>query len=70
LRQQKKERHDKQRWNQIISQILKAAIRVSVGDDGYSGVTQTKTMHKHFLAMSKLYFKGMLLLPEYATFKN
>jgi hypothetical protein len=54
----------------IISQILKAANRVNVGNDGDSGVTQTKKMHKHFSAMSKLYFKGMLLLSEYDTFKN
>lgn len=35
-----------------------------------SGVTQTKIMYKHILAVSKLYFRGMLLLSEYDTFKN
>ncbi|MGH9926257.1 MAG: hypothetical protein ACREAS_03180 [Nitrososphaera sp.] len=54
----------------IISQILNAANRVSVGDDGDSRVTQTKIMHKHFLAMSTLYSRGMELLPDYNKFKN
>jgi hypothetical protein len=54
----------------IISLILKAANQVSVGYVAYSGVSQTKIMYKHMLAVSKLYFREMFLLSEYDTFKN
>ncbi len=56
--------------SKIISLILKVANQVSVGYVADSGVTQTKRMYKHILAVSKLYFRGTLLLSEYDTFKN
>ena len=56
--------------NKIISLILMAENRVSVDYVADSGVTQTKIMYKHILAVSKLYFRGTLLLSEYDTFKN
>jgi hypothetical protein len=56
--------------SKIISLIRKVANEVSVGYVADIGVTQTKIMYKHILAVSKLYFRGMLLLSEYDTFKN
>ena len=56
--------------SKIISLILKAANQVSVGYVADSGVTQTKILYKHILAVSKLYFRGTLFLSEYDTFKN